>query len=141
MGNLTENFSEIEFTCRCGCDTYLDSKHIAKELQKFRDWLSIQLEREVPLVVHCGCRCPEHNFKVGGVKYSHHLPTLYQNRQGAADIHGRGLFNWKLRKYAKKAFKLGIIKGGLGLYFWGIHIDCGPKRRWGHFWNIKEQEK
>lgn len=132
--NLTKNFYKNEFMCK-HCGQYEDSLHIAKQNQAFRDYLCEQEGRDISLTVHCGCRCTQHNTKVGGVKGSYHLPPKYRLRKGASDMHSRQLPNWKLRRYAKKAYKLGIIRGGLGLYRWGIHLDCGPKRRWGHFWS------
>jgi hypothetical protein len=75
-----------------------------------------------------------HNKAVGGVDGSHHLPYQYEIKQGASDKHAHGMSNWKFRRYEKKAHKLGITKGGTGLYRWGAHNDCGRKRKWGGFW-------
>ena len=135
MGDLTRNFSRIEYTCKCGCGTYIDSLHIAKEDQILRDWISVQEGRDYPMVIHRGCSCPSHNENVGGVDGSRHLPKWYKLKKGASDKHMRGMSNWKFRRYLKKAYKLNILRGGVGLYRWGGHTDCSSKRRWGHFWS------
>jgi uncharacterized protein YcbK (DUF882 family) len=142
MGDLTKNFSKIEFMCKCGTCGWGNLrtietdilKPIAEELQRLRDFVCLKERRDVPLIIHCGIRCPQHNKIKGGEEYSRHLPKFYIQKQGAADFHAGGLPNWKLRHYVKQAWKKGIISGGCGLYVWGCHVDTSRKRYWGLFW-------
>lgn len=144
MGDLTRNFSVIEFACRCGECMSSDPKNIeltyladiANQLQNLRDWISEQEGREVRIISHCGIRCEQHNKKIGGESHSRHLPRYYLLMQGAVDCHAAGMSIWKFRRYVKRAWKQRIIFGGCGLYRWGIHTDTSSRRFWGlwKFW-------
>jgi len=128
---LTTNFYSTEFQCR-HCGKYLDSTHIALQLQRFRNWVNAMVKstKEIRFIVHCGLRCVEHNENVGGVSNSRHLPKWYEKRQGAADFHATVISNKKLAKLAKKAWRIGVLTGGLGIYKWGVHVDCSSRRQW-----------
>lgn len=69
MGDLTNNFSRREFTCRCGCGLFNMKWEVVYHLQLIRDHLGI------PIGVNCGSRCPAHNIskEVGGVPDSEHI--------------------------------------------------------------------
>ena len=142
MGDLTKNFSTIEFVCRCGKCEWSKAGPVlkklalpvAEQLQKLRDYISEKEGKDIRLISHCGIRCKPHNDFVGGVSSSRHLPRFYKAMQGAWDGHAHGIFMWKFRSYAKEAWKKGIISGGCGLYHWGIHSDKSHKRFWGRFW-------
>ena len=66
MGDLTKNFSRSEFACKCGCGFDDIDLELVGILQSVRLFLG------VPLHVNSGCRCEEHNKKVGGVANSWH---------------------------------------------------------------------
>jgi uncharacterized protein YcbK (DUF882 family) len=147
MGDLTKNISIDEMLCKCGkCQfskPFPEAKEWflppAKQLQKFRDWINKTLkpEKEIQIIIkqgHCGIRCKNHNFKVGGKLHSRHLPRFYSRGQGAIDFHCTGISGRKLRKYFKMAWKLGIISGGAGLYKNFVHSDTSTRRFWGRFW-------
>lgn len=69
MGDLSANFSRSEFECKCGCGTCNVSDTLLNRLERLRH----QLGR--PIHINSGCRCPEHNAAVGGVKDSAHVAT------------------------------------------------------------------
>jgi len=125
---ISDNFSTVEFECRCGCGLLMVNEELVRMAERVRREIGL------PMIVHCVCRCFPHNKKVSGSTNSQHLP---KNECRAMDFHVRGMSNRKLRKIAKKMWKQDIITGGLGLYSWGIHIDVGRKRKWGRFWNRK----
>ncbi len=120
MGDLTRNFSRIEFECHCGCgldDIDLDT---VQALQELRDKLGL------PVKVLCGCRCARHNAAVGGALHSYHTPE-----QGckAVDVAVKSMTPRELSDYVEwnvTAFNT----GGIGRYRGFTHLDTGPKRRW-----------
>jgi len=134
---LTANFYEHEFCCH-HCGMYVDALHIAKQLQRLRNWINKIVDskyKPVRIRLTNGLRCPVHNKKVGGVKHSRHLPSFYKTGQGAADIYSPDIGRLRFRRLVRKAWRLGIIKNGCGLYFNFVHLDCSNKRKWGIFWN------
>ena len=67
MGDLTENFSRHEITCRCGCgEDDIDMNHV-RTLQLARS------EAGVTFKIASGCRCKKHNKLEGGKDTSSHL--------------------------------------------------------------------
>lgn len=72
MGNATNDFSFIEFRCRCGECEY-DGRHMnmdfLNKLQIVRAWYAL------PMFPSSGSRCPKWNTVVGGVTNSQHLLT------------------------------------------------------------------
>lgn len=69
MKQLSKNFSEEEFSCRCGCGSVYVDQELVEKLQELRDLL------DTPITINSACRCQDHNKKVGGVKNSYHLST------------------------------------------------------------------
>lgn len=132
MKKVSEHFSEIEFMCRCGCETFTPTEKLIDALEELRDFLSGINGKDCPIIVHCTVRCPKHNRKIGGVYNSRHLPKWFRKDQGACDFHVIGFSNRKLRKICLKLWKhKKILTGGLGLYSWGVHIDTSSRRVWG----------
>jgi len=133
MGDLSKHFSRIEFTCRCGCGTYIPSPRLVEMLEKFRAFCCKEIGKDVRFISHCGLRCAEHNRKKNGVIKSRHLPRFFRDDRGAFDFHSPDISNRKLRKLARKARNKKILFGGVGYYFWGVHCDSDYKfpRRWG----------
>ena len=66
MGDLSKNFSRHEFACKCECGFSAISQKLVDMLQTIRSYTG------QPMRVTSGCRCPEHNAEVGGVRYSQH---------------------------------------------------------------------
>lgn len=123
MAEDTKNFKVSEFACKCGCGHNPIDQRVINMCQAIRD------EVGVPVRVNSGCRCKEHNTKVGGVKNSKHLTGK------AADLScSKG--NKALYAAAQKLFAEGKLPDLdfcriRGYRSW-IHIDCGGKRnnRW-----------
>ncbi len=113
MGDLSNNFSNREFKCRCGCDRYrpqVVAKSLVWALQILRDHF------KKPIIVHSGHRCEEYNRTIpGSKKTSQHIVGK------AADIHIEGV---DPRDIARAASEIKSFKnGGIGCYSWGVHLD------------------
>jgi uncharacterized protein YcbK (DUF882 family) len=98
-----------DYACRCGCG--LDSpdpRLVASVEELFR-------AVRVPIHILSGCRCMEHNAKVGGAKASVHMLGL------AADITVPGV---PIRTVAAHAMRIAAIKGlGLDEQRSMLHVD------------------
>jgi uncharacterized protein YcbK (DUF882 family) len=90
----------------------------------------------LPLIVHAGYRCEEHNREVGGVPHSEHTRGL------AADIDLPGLSLQRMYELALAVPQ--FADGGIGVYDGGfLHVDVRNHRaRWarvnGHYVGIEE---
>lgn len=109
----SEHFSEKELACKhCG------ENRVTPELldlaEKVRSILG------VPMIVHCAYRCPIHNAEVGGVSGSTHVRGM------AMDFHCDDLIMSDAYHTLIDMAKNGKLPelGGIGLYDWGLHIDC-----------------
>jgi hypothetical protein len=71
---LSAHFKKSEFACRCGCGFDTVSPDLIPVLEDLRSHFS------QPVIINCGCRCPEHNKAVGGAQKSQHMNGL------AADV-------------------------------------------------------
>lgn len=81
------------------CRTHeLNLLTLAHWLQRLRDKLGEEFEREVTIIVSSGYRCPKLNREVGGVDDSYHLLGL------AADIKASGLTARELAQFIKRHF-------------------------------------
>ena len=74
-----EDFGRHEFACRCRCGFDDIDLGLVTTLQALRESVAR------PVVIISGCRCGEHNARVGGSRFSQHT------KGRAADIHVRGL--------------------------------------------------
>lgn len=119
MGDLTENFSRKEFTCKCGCGLDCIDVGAVNRLQVFRDIL------QEPIYVNSGCRCPAHNEKVGGG-----LKSLHLEKNGCKAVDWTIKDREKLRRFGM--FMDGLYSGGWHYYEMEkfIHSDVGGKQRW-----------
>ena len=120
----TKNFKASEFACHCGCGFNIIDQRVINMAQTIRDALG------VPVKVNSGCRCEKHNAKVGGVKGSKHTKGL------AADLScSKGpkvMFETVKKLHAQG--KLPDLDYCIR-YKWGIHIDCGGKRK--SLWEVR----
>jgi uncharacterized protein YcbK (DUF882 family) len=109
MGDLSPNFSAKEFACK-DCGVSKVSPLLLAGLEEMR-----QLAR-LPVIVHDGYRCPEHNKDVGGVGRSEHLEG------NAADIDIPPL---TLQQMYQIAIKIPQFRnGGIGVYDSNfLHVD------------------
>jgi len=129
LNKISAHFSQSELSCNCGCNRYVEDKRLIDLLELIRAYISAKEKKQCPVVVHCGLRCANHNYRIGGVSSSRHLPLYFSVQEGAADFHCRGISVKKLHKHCKELYKKGLIKG-LGLYSWGVHVDNSKKRQW-----------
>ena len=117
MGDLSPHFSRSELACRC-CGRLKLDRRLLEGLETLRSMAG------VPIIVHAGYRCEEHNREVGGVPHSEHTCGL------AADIHVPGLLLQQMYELALAVPQ--FVAGGIGVYDGGfLHIDVRDHRaRW-----------
>ena len=119
MGDLTHDFSAIEFRCRDGSEHPIDCGLLAM-LQAVRSHFGR------PVTITSGYRSPAYNARVGGAPNSYHTKGL------AADFRVRSEDIRDVHAWCNAAFP----NAGLGIYVrsggWGwIHIDNrGSRARW-----------
>lgn len=123
MAELTENFTDDEFRCKCGCGICNVNKFFLVRLQRARTIA------EIPFPVASGCRCPSYNATVGGVPDSSHVATETV-KCCAADIkvtssHQRWTMLSSLHEAGFK--RMGIAKGF-------IHVDNDLNKPQGVTW-------
>ena len=117
MGNLSNNFSRYEFTCRCGCGFNTVDTELITILEDLR------IHFKQPITVNSGARCKDYNMLVGGKTDSQHLIGR------AADIlikdtPPRVVQFYLLEKYPEQY--------GIGVYTNFVHLDTRSKKaRWG----------
>ena len=123
MATDTKNFKVSEFACKCCGKNKIDQR-VINMAQTIRDELG------VPVGVNSGYRCEKHNAEVGGVKNSKHVLGL------AADLScSKGnIALWNAAKKLHGEGKLPDLDYCIR-YKWGIHIDCGGKRK--TMWEIR----
>lgn len=118
--DTVQYFGRHEFACKCGkyCDGYPvePSEALVRLLDEMREIVGL------PVYVNSGIRCKQHNEAVGGAAQSRHM---YGD---AADISCP-------KKTPQELYELACAllpdSGGIGLYDWGIHVDCrSAEARW-----------
>ena len=118
MGDISKNFSRSEMACQCGCGFDTADIELIKLLENIREHFG------KPIHVNSGCRCPEHNERVGGSNNSQHLYGR------AADIFIMAVPPQKIAEYIDSKWP---NRFGVGVYKSWIHVDSrtnGPAR-WG----------
>lgn len=75
MGNLSPNFDDTEFKCKCGCGKYIKNMELIQMLERLRDAMNA-----AAIIVTSGTRCPAHSVAVGGTATDAHTRGI------AADI-------------------------------------------------------
>lgn len=118
-GLITPHYSFFELACRhCGRVPDID---VVRETALWLETVRAALGGHV-MHVTSGCRCPEHNRRVGGAPESYHVRGM------AVDFVLRGLSLVETRRRVDKLWGEGKI-GGFGRYDSWIHIDRGPGGR------------
>jgi uncharacterized protein YcbK (DUF882 family) len=82
---------------------------------------------DAPLKVLSAYRSPAYNAAIGGAKGSLHMQFKAMDLAPAS---ADPAAIKRLKGCAEILVKRGVLKGGVGRYSWGIHIDCGPRRDW-----------
>mgnify|MGYP001433270052 CR=1 FL=1 len=121
MGDMTPNFSRIEFMCQCGCGSDNISEGLVERLQLMRNSVG-------PMAVTSGIRCQAHNAAVGGVDISAHVPADLGDSEGevghAVDISVvSSSRRFKLYDAAREA---GLRRIGTGRNF--LHLDTDNRK-------------
>jgi uncharacterized protein YcbK (DUF882 family) len=117
----TKNFKQAEFKCKCGkCSFGAIDPRVMALCQTIRDMLG------EPIRINSGCRCKEHNERVGGVKESYHTQGM------AADLScksgSKKLYKTIMHLYEKQGkiqdlqYAQHYIKSNF------VHVDIGKKR-------------
>lgn len=112
---ISAHFHRTEFACKCGCgfDTVdVDTLDVLE---------AVRTHFNAPVIINSGCRCPDHNRRVGGASSSQHVLGR------AADIRVQGVdpgdvYSWLATHYPSAS---------LGRYKTFTHVDTrsnGPAR-------------
>lgn len=118
MGNVSPNFNRKEFACHCGCGFAAVDVKLLKILENIREHFG------APVVVSSGCRCVEHNRKIGGAGDSMHTKGM------AADIRVDDVSPLLVARYLENNYHNQL---GIGIYDTWVHIDVrGYRVRWGY---------
>ena len=117
---MSRNFKRSEFACKCGCGYSDISQTLVNTVQEIRDYIGKSV------IIVSGCRCQEHNRKVGGVRDSAHTTGE------AADIMVKGWDAVELGSHVKNLYEAGKLRSLTYAYFPGrltIHIGVDKKKR------------
>lgn len=104
------NFRRREFACKCGCGFDDIDQGLVSVIQRVRDHFG------GPGIVSSGCRCPEHNARVGGKANSRHL------RGRAVDFSIRGRNSQEVLAYVQQQPEIRYSYAIDGSY---VHMDVG----------------
>ena len=124
-GKISPHFSWDEAKCRCGCGRVAGIEAVkitAHWLEQVRDVFGDRV-----IHINSWCRCPTHNFRVGGESGSFHMTGM------AVDITVRGLTPFQVWfKLRWKQWGAKKLVRGLGKYPSFTHIDRRAyAARWG----------
>lgn len=108
MGDISEHFSREEFACKCGCGFDTVDVELVDVLERLRFWANS------PIAVTSGCRCKNHNLKVGGSKDSLHKFAR------AADIKVKNIDPRDVYEFLDAMYPDSL---GVGLYAGWVHVD------------------
>ena len=112
-----KHFKKNEFDCACGCGKNNIDIELIERLDRIRSALNM------PMKITSGCRCEEHNRKVGGKADSSHLYGL------AVDFHVPGsAYRFIALSLCMRLFK----RVGIGSNF--IHVDKDATKPWPVCW-------
>jgi uncharacterized protein YcbK (DUF882 family) len=116
MGDVSKHFSRREYACRCGCGFAAVDVELLGVLEDVREHFDSSVK------INSGCRCPEHNKRVGGAPDSEHMRGI------AADIVVDGVPAWEVHSYLSMKYP---GRYGIGKYQTWTHIDVRQRAaRW-----------
>lgn len=110
---MNKYFKRKEFACKCNCGFDAVDAELLGILTWIREWF------DAPVTITSGCRCPEHNKKVGGASASQHKIGK------AADFQIKGFTPQQVQAELNK--QLPKDKYGLGYGKTFTHIDVREK--------------
>lgn len=116
MGDLTKDFSEWEFKCKCGCGICIVDAGFLIKLQNTRDLAGIRF------TISSGCRCPVHNKAEGGSEESDHLTTINLACEGVDILCNNSHDRYKILNAALPA---GIKRIGMHKTF--VHLGTAKR--------------
>jgi uncharacterized protein YcbK (DUF882 family) len=115
---VSKHFSREEFACKCGCGFATVDVKLIELLEVVRTHFN------KPVIINSGCRCPEHNKKVGGASKSKHMEGI------AADIVVKDVDPAEVRRFITA--HVGEYWAGIGKYKTFTHVDSRTNPgRWG----------
>jgi len=113
---VSDNFTEDEVTCNCGCGTIVICKKTVDMMQDIRDHFNKRVN------VHRWTSCEKHNVEVGGAKKSKHLIGIAVDFD-VEDTPLQAVFAYIDKKYGD------VVGLAMGRSF--IHVDTrGYHARW-----------
>jgi uncharacterized protein YcbK (DUF882 family) len=118
--NISPYFSRLEFACQCGCGFDTVDVSTLSILDAVREHFG-------PVVVTSGCRCEQHNARIGGAPGSQHkLARAADIKVSSAEP--RVVYDWIAEQFPHAS---------LGLYDSFVHVDTrydGPAR-----WDLRSE--
>ena len=118
MGDISENFDREEFSCKCGCGFNTVDVQLLRVLEDTRFYW------DRPVIISSGCRCEEHNKRIGGHPNSGHM------RAESADIYVVGITPLKIYNWLDNLYPNSLSLGN-GKTF--THIGMGnTRKRWNY---------
>jgi len=130
MGDLSDNFSRIEFTCRCGCGMDTVDAQLITILQQCSDDFAKKYNTNVRITITGPNRCDKHNKIIGGSVLSQHLlckaadiKLSMKVEEEWDTIRMQELYDYFDHKYPNTL--------GIGIYSSWVHVDVRTQRaRW-----------
>ena len=108
MGDISKNFSRVEFSCKCQCGFSTVDVELLKALEIVRSHF------KKPIKINSACRCEKHNDYVGGALHSKHKLGIAADIV-VKDIEPQLVYNF-LDRYMPNKY-------GLGNYSTFTHVD------------------
>ena len=129
---VIRSFNPDEVICPCGCGTITIAFEIMWLAERLRDRYRELLferykDRDARLKISSGCRCPEHNHKIGGSQFSYHIAVPDRLEALALDIMPPLYRPYSMEILSEVAMSLN--PPGLKIYHTWIHMDF-RRDRW-----------
>ena len=116
--DMVDFFTEDEWRCKCGCGCTNVSLPFLNKIVEARKIAGISFNPT------SGCRCVEHNLKVGGKEHSLHICTK-SKKTSAVDISANT--SRKRGIIIRALFEAGLVHIGINFKDKFIHVDDSRK--------------